>query len=72
MSTVRIRRVVTTRHGGASAPPYDSFNLGEYVGDCAEAVAANRERLATGIGLTRQRVVWMEQVHGRTVTVVEQ
>ncbi|MDQ2882639.1 MAG: peptidoglycan editing factor PgeF [Actinomycetota bacterium] len=68
---MRIRRVVTTRHGGASAPPYDSFNLGEHVGDRPEAVAANRERLATCIGLPAQRLVWMEQVHGRTVTVVD-
>ena len=71
MSTIRIRRVVTTRQGGVSAPPYVSFNLGEHVGDRPEAVAANRERLATGIGLPVQRLVWMEQVHGRTVTVVD-
>ncbi|MDQ2791655.1 MAG: peptidoglycan editing factor PgeF [Pseudonocardiales bacterium] len=63
--------MVTTRQGGASAPPYDSFNLGEHVGDRPEAVVANRERLATGIGLPGQRLVWMEQVHGRTVTVVD-
>lgn len=71
MSTIRIRRVVTTRQGGASAPPYDTFNLGDHVGDRPEAVVANRERLATGIGLATERVVWMEQVHGRTVTVVD-
>lgn len=71
MSTVRIRRVVTTRHGGVSVPPYASFNLGEHVGDRPEAVAANRERLAAGIGLPVHRLVWMEQVHGRTVTVVD-
>jgi polyphenol oxidase len=52
-------------------PPYASFNLGEHVGDRPEAVAANRERLATGIGLSSQRVVWMEQVHGQRVTVVD-
>lgn len=71
MSTIRIRRVVTTRQGGVSAPPYVSFNLGGHVGDRPEAVAANRERLASGIGLPVQRLVWMEQVHGRTVTVVD-
>jgi len=71
VSTISIRRVVTTRHGGASVPPYASFNLGGHVGDCPEAVAANRERLATGIGLPTQRLVWMEQVHSRTVTVID-
>ncbi|MGH3900601.1 MAG: peptidoglycan editing factor PgeF [Pseudonocardiaceae bacterium] len=68
---MRVRRVVTTRHGGVSAAPYASFNLGEHVGDRCEAVAANRARLAAGVGLAVQRLVWMEQVHGRTVTVVD-
>lgn len=71
MSSTRIRRVVTTRHGGVSVPPYASFNLGEHVGDHPEAVAANRERLAAGVGLPAQRLVWMQQVHGRAVAVVE-
>lgn len=51
--------------------PYASFNLAEHVGDRPDAVAANRERLATGIGLPAQRLVWMEQVHGHTVTVID-
>ncbi len=71
MSTIGIRRVVTTRHGGVSAPPYASFNLAEHVGDRPDAVAANRERLATGVGLPAQRLVWMDQVHGHTVTVID-
>jgi YfiH family protein len=71
VNAIRIRRVVTTRHGGVSVPPYASFNLGEHVGDRSEAVAANRERLAAGVGLPAQRLVWMEQVHGRTVAVVD-
>jgi hypothetical protein len=69
---MRIRRVITTRDGGASKPPYDSFNLGDHVDDDADAVAANRTRLATELGLRQQDLVWMEQVHGRTVTVVTQ
>lgn len=71
MSAIRIRRVVTTRHGGVSVSPYASFNLGEHVGDRPEAVAANRQRLAAGVGLPVQQLVWMEQVHGKTVTVVD-
>ncbi|WP_026316596.1 peptidoglycan editing factor PgeF [Actinokineospora enzanensis] len=68
---MRIRRVVTTREGGASAAPYDSFNLGDHVGDDAAAVAANRARLAAELGLAPDRLVWMEQVHGRTAAVVD-
>jgi YfiH family protein len=69
--SLRIRRVVTTRDGGVSKAPYESFNLGDHVGDRPEAVEANRRRLAEGIGLTPDRLVWMEQVHGRTVGVVD-
>ncbi|GGS38364.1 laccase domain protein [Actinokineospora fastidiosa] len=63
--------MVTTREGGASKAPYDSFNLGDHVGDEPGAVAANRARLAAELGLPEERVVWMEQVHGRTVAVVD-
>jgi YfiH family protein len=68
---VRIRRVVTTRSGGVSKAPYESFNLGDHVGDDEQAVLANRARLAAGIGLEPERLVWMEQVHGRTVATVD-
>lgn len=68
---MRIRRVVTTRAGGRSKPPYESFNLGGGVGDDPSAVTANRDRLADELGLDRGRLVWMEQVHGRNAEVVE-
>ena len=70
-TTRRVRRVFTTRAGGASHAPYDSFNLGDHVGDDPGAVAANRLRLASSIGLVPERLVWMEQVHSRNVTVVD-
>jgi YfiH family protein len=69
--TVRIRRVTTTRAGGASAPPFDTFNLGDHVGDDPAAVAANRARLAAAIGLADDHVVWMNQVHGVNVELVD-
>lgn len=66
----RIRRVTTTRIGGVSAPPFDTFNMGDHVGDDSVAVATNRSRLAAAIGLGDDGVVWMNQVHGdRVVTV---
>jgi len=68
---VRVRRIVTTRAGGRSRPPYESFNLGDRVGDDPAAVAANRHRLATEVGLPPDHVIWMEQVHGRTATIVD-
>ena len=55
-----MRRVTTTRAGGVSAPPFDTFNLGDHVGDAPAAVAANRKRLAAVIGRLdgRQRTVF--------------
>jgi YfiH family protein len=69
--TVRIRRVTTTRAGGVSAPPFNTFNLGDHVGDDPAAVAANRKRLAAALGFGEDAVVWMNQVHGDHVVVVD-
>lgn len=66
-----VRMVFTSRAGGASASPYDSFNLAEHVGDDPEAVRANRERLAWILGLPASQFVWMEQLHTNTVTVID-
>ena len=68
--TVRIRRVTTTREGGASVAPFDAFNLGDHVGDDPVAVAANRARLAAAIGLGEDGIVWMNQVHGDRIVAV--
>ncbi|AKK11454.1 peptidoglycan editing factor PgeF [Corynebacterium uterequi] len=65
-----VRMVFTSRAGGASVAPYESFNLGHHVGDDPAAVAANRRRLADAVGLDLERIVWMEQLHTNTVTVV--
>jgi YfiH family protein len=64
--------VTTTRAGGVSAPPFDTFNLGDHVGDDPAAVAANRKRLAKAIGLGDDGIVWMNQVHGDHVAVVDE
>ncbi|GAB2504211.1 Laccase domain protein YfiH [Corynebacterium atrinae] len=66
-----VRMVFTTRAGGASSSPYDSFNLGDHVGDDPAHVAANRDRLASVLGLDPRNLVWMEQIHSPHVTVVE-
>jgi YfiH family protein len=68
----RVRRVVTSRPGGVSAGTYASFNLGGHVGDEAAAVTTNRERLASAIGVPVDHLVWMDQVHGTAVRVIDQ
>ncbi|MFJ9208905.1 peptidoglycan editing factor PgeF [Streptomyces sp. NPDC102264] len=61
----------TDRCGGVSAAPYDQLNLGGAVGDDPGAVRTNRELAAKALALDPARVVWMNQVHGRDVAVVE-
>lgn len=68
--TGRVRRVVTDRRGGASTGDFDSFNLGDHVGDAPAAVAANRARLARRLGLPATDIVWMDQVHGTRIARV--
>jgi polyphenol oxidase len=53
----------TTRLGGVSVPPWDSFNVGAHVGDAPTDVAANRARLVSLLGL-RAEPAWLSQVHG--------
>lgn len=56
-----VRAGYSLRTGGFSAVPYDSFNLGDHVGDDPQAVAANRQRLTDTLGV---RPVFLKQVHG--------
>ncbi|NUP76999.1 MAG: peptidoglycan editing factor PgeF [Nonomuraea sp.] len=61
---------ITDRHGGVSAPPYTSRNLGGMVGDDPAAVRANRESLAAELGV--RAVVYMRQVHSAEVAYVSE
>ncbi|MFD1661163.1 peptidoglycan editing factor PgeF [Streptomyces caeni] len=62
----------TDRWGGVSAAPYEELNLGGAVGDDPGAVRTNRELAAGALGLDPARVVWMNQVHGADVAVVDE
>ncbi len=59
-----IRYFSTTRHGGVSLAPYDTFNVGLHVGDDEVAVQENRARLVRAVP---SQPVWVEQVHGTAV-----
>ncbi len=54
----------TDRHGGVSAPPFASLNLGPWTEDDPVAVRENRGRLADRIG---RRIMGVKQVHGTRV-----
>lgn len=61
-----VRAACTTRQGGASLAPYDSFNLASHVGDDPLAVEANRAQLRQSLSLPADPA-WLEQVHGCTL-----
>ena len=61
---IRVRAVFTTRHGGCSAMPYNTMNLGDHVGDSQAHVQGNRALLQR---LTGTHAVFMQQVHGNAV-----
>ena len=56
-----VRAAVTTRLGGVSAVPYDSFNLATHVEDDPRAVAENRARLRE---VLPAEPLWLNQIHG--------
>jgi YfiH family protein len=60
----RVGAAMSERAGGVSAPPYDTLNLGDHVGDAPEAVRENRTQWEREIGA---RPVYLRQVHGSTV-----
>lgn len=64
----RVRSWITTRGGdasqGVSQGVFRRFNLGDHVGDDPSAVAANRARLRTALGVSP---LWLAQVHGTAV-----
>ena len=56
--------LMTTREGGVSCLPWDSFNLGDHVGDDAAHVAENRARLRLNLPT---EPVWLKQIHSASV-----
>lgn len=66
----RVRAAFTTRLGGASGAPYESFNLGFDSGDEPAAVAENHQRLREALDLPGEPS-WLRQVHGNRVIRME-
>lgn len=61
---------VFTRLGGVSRDPFATLNVGHTVGDDQTAVAENHARVYARLGLSEDRVVTAQQVHGNRVAVV--
>ncbi len=65
-----VQAATTSRIGGVSLAPFDSFNLADHVGDHPAAVLANRERLLEELALPAEPL-WLKQVHGRRVVTLD-
>ena len=61
-----VHALFTSRAGGCSVAPFDSLNLGDHVGDQAQAVHANRQTLQAVVRGTTPgaHAVFLRQVHG--------
>jgi len=62
----QVRAAFTLRAGGVSAPPFDSLNVAQHVGDHPAAVDENRRRIGRALDLPGEPA-WLEQVHGAEV-----
>ena len=66
------RSLFTSRNGGVSVAPFESFNLALHVGDDSSRVIKNRELLAVQIGYSPDSFYFMNQVHGADVAVIDE
>jgi YfiH family protein len=59
-----------TRRGGVSGEPFDTLNVGLRTADYEPAIQENRNRVATLLGIPRERWLEPRQVHGAEVVRV--
>lgn len=60
--------LLTTRCGGLSVAPYDSFNVAHHVEDKVNQVMANRQLLLKDLGC--QHLCFMEQTHSKRIGII--
>ena len=65
-----VRAAITTRIGGASQPPYNSFNLATHVGDDRANIDINRRQLRQQLNLPSEPQ-WLNQTHGVEVLAAQ-
>jgi YfiH family protein len=58
------RHAFFTRQGGVGAPPWDTLSFAVSTGDDAGAVAENRARAASALGVEPGALYYLSQVHG--------
>lgn len=65
-----LRHGFTTRIGGVSAPPFNSFNLGKNTNDTTEALKSNYQQLIDANEVHSHKFFLTNQVHGDTIQCV--
>jgi len=69
-ATGLVQHGFSTRLGGYSQPPYASLNLGLHVGDEKETVIKNRQSFGQVLGISWEKMVAAEQIHGDAIHIV--
>lgn len=64
-----IKHGIFTRLGGVSPAPWGTLNLGGTVGDSPAAVAENHRRMYDTLGVNRQRICTVWQVHSADTVI---
>jgi YfiH family protein len=65
------RHAFFDRRGGVSTGPYESLNFSVTVGDEPENVRRNLELAAQTLGVRKERVFFLSQVHGAVARVLD-
>jgi hypothetical protein len=74
LSAIGVGHGFSTRIGGVSLPPFDSLNLGQSPGqprDKADHLQENLNRMQSAANLGDRRRIWVQQVHGNRVAIVQ-
>jgi YfiH family protein len=66
----QVQTFITTRQGGVSQAPFDSLNLSYAVADTPDNVNANRQRLATHLGISVAQFCIPKQTHSANIHLV--
>lgn len=67
-----IKHFFSTRIGGLSQNEYSSLNLGVYTGDEQFVINENISRISGAAAMNKQNIVYLKQLHGNTVRVVNE
>lgn len=65
---LQITHAVYTRHGGTSAPPFDTLNTSYHTGDNPAHVKRNLHVIKDALGA--RDLVYLDQMHGRDILVL--